>query len=103
MKVVLAQRQVVGGKPYGPGEVEVSDSVHATLKRRGALDHPLADYPQLIAAGYKTLEEARYMSDEVLLKIDGIGPATIRKIRGEDMADEAPPAPKFIGEKKSGA
>lgn len=99
MKAVLAQRHSVGGRFYGPGEVEVSDSVYATLKRRGALDHPLAEFPALIAAGYKTIEEARYMSDEVLLKIEGVGPATIRKLRGEEETQAEPPKPRFIGEK----
>jgi hypothetical protein len=103
MKVVLAQRWSVGGRFYGPGEVEVSDSVHATLQRRGALDHPLAEYPALIKAGYKSLEEARYMSDEVLLRHEGVGPATIRKLRGEAEPEAEQPKPRFIGEKKRAA
>lgn len=103
MKVVLAQRWSVGGRFYGPGEVDVSESVHATLKRRGALDHPLAEYPALIKAGYKSLEEARYMSDEVLLRHEGVGPATIRKLRGaaEEETQAEQPKPRFIGKKSN--
>ena len=106
MKVVLAQRHSVGGHIYGPGEVEVEQRVYDTLKRRGALDHPMAEFPALIAAGYKSLEEARYMSDEVLLRHEGVGPATIRKLREvptEETQVEEQPKPKFIGEKSSRA
>lgn len=103
MKVVLAQRHSVKGYFYGPGEVELDDETHATLTRRGAFDHPLAEYPALILAGYTSLDEARAMDDSVLLKLDGIGPAAIRKLRGET-DDEKPSAkPRFIGEKPDGA
>jgi hypothetical protein len=44
------------------------------------------------------------MDDSVLLKIDGVGPATIRKLRGEPEEEDKPaPKPKFIGEKADGA
>lgn len=99
MKAVLAQRYSVKGRFYGPGEVDIDEATHAALARRGAFTHPLADFPQLILAGYKTIEEARLMDDSVLLKIDGVGPATIKKLRGE--TEES--VPKFIGEKSSGA
>jgi hypothetical protein len=102
MKAVLAQKHAVGGVMYGPGEVEIDEATHATLLRRGAFDHPLTDYPQLIKAGYTSLADARAASDEALLKLEGFGPATLRKLRGEP--DEAPAVkPKFIGEQADGA
>jgi hypothetical protein len=81
MKIVLAQKHAVKGVMYGPGEVEVSEAVHATLERRGALSDPLAAFPPLIAAGYTTLDDARAQSDDKLLAIDGVGPAMIKKLR----------------------
>lgn len=81
MKVVLAQKHSVKGVMYGPGEVDVSEEVHATLERRGAFLDPLAAFPALIAAGYTSLDDARAQSDETLLAIDGIGPAMLKKIR----------------------
>jgi len=37
--------------------------------------------PLLLAAGYKTPYEVRSASDEELLSVDGIGPATLKAIR----------------------
>ncbi len=42
------------------------------------------DFPSreiLVAAGFTTMEGARAASDEALLALDGIGPATLQKIR----------------------
>jgi hypothetical protein len=102
-EAVLLQKQSFKGVIYGPGKVELEDDVHAAFTRRGAFNHPMADYPALILAGYKTLEEARAMDDSVLLKIDGLGPATIRKLRGEPDEEPKPvKGPKFIGDKTDG-
>lgn len=102
--VVLLQKQSFKGRIYGPGRVELDDEVHAALTRRGAFAHPMAEFPALILAGYTSLEEARAMDDAVLLKIDGVGPATIRKLRGvEEEEDKPAKAAKFIGEASDGA
>lgn len=42
---------------------------------------PLADFPELRAAGYTSVEQVRSASDDDLLNIKGIGPATLEKIR----------------------
>lgn len=44
-------------------------------------DDPLADFPALTAAGFSTVEDVRAASDEQLLAIDGVGAATLKKLR----------------------
>lgn len=97
MKAVLLQKHSVKGRMYGPGAVEVDEATYATLERRGAFSHPMAEFPALILAGYKTLDEARAMDDSVLLKHEGVGAATIRKLRGVEEEEEKPKR-KFIGD-----
>ncbi len=83
MKAVLAQRRSVKGISYGPGEVDVSSEVYSLLEQRGALNDPLTQFPPLIAAGYTSLEEAQAQTDDKLLAVAGVGPAMLKKIRGE--------------------
>jgi hypothetical protein len=100
MKAVLVKKYSVKGRMYGPGEVEVGEDVYAALTRQGAFNHPMAEYPAFIKAGYKSLDEVRAMDDSVLLKLEGVGPATLRKLRGTETEEDAP---KFIGEDKPNA
>lgn len=81
MKVTLAQKHVVKGLVYGPGDVDVDEETHAVLDRRGAFLNPLVAFPPLIAAGYTALADAKAQDDDTLLKIPGVGPAMLNKIR----------------------
>ena len=86
----LAEAWLWGGKIYGPGVVEIPDDLVARLTERGVLGgqatpadaptstDPLADFPQL--AGL-TPDQVRGMSDEDLMAVDGVGKATLAKIR----------------------
>lgn len=84
----LAEAWAWKGKIYGPGAVEVPDDLAQRLTELGVLGgqgaptepptDPLADFPQL--AGL-TPDQVRAMSDEELLAVDGVGKATLAKIR----------------------
>jgi len=98
-KATLDKTWIYAGKFYGPGEVELPDEAHAALQAKGAFGteavtqpttelpeaetdaDPLADFPELRAAGYTSVEEVRAADDKDLLAVKGVGQATLEKIR----------------------
>lgn len=83
------------GRPrvyYGPGVCEVPEGLARALGLQGlATAEPAAtglyanfpaDVRGLLSAAYPTLDALRAAPDADLLAIDGVGPATLRKLRG---------------------
>jgi hypothetical protein len=93
MKMKLNRPQVVGGRTYGPGEIEVSGAVAKALKgeelpasapQSSGSDGLPADFPYgeiLAGSRFATLSAIRAASDEELLAVDGIGEARLKEIR----------------------
>lgn len=81
---------VVNGEFYAPGEQDVTEEVAKTLTNAGALEGGALESvegigPELAeklrAGGVGSIEQLKATSDEDLLKVDGIGPATLKEIR----------------------
>lgn len=98
-KLNLSQTYIHSGKFYGPGEADLPDEAYTDLKARedalkgdqpdeapaestpSTAADPLAEFPELHAAGYTSAESVRAATDDELLALDGVGPATLKKIR----------------------
>jgi hypothetical protein len=69
--------------------IEVSAPAKASESARSAgltpnEDAALArDYPMLSAAGFTSVEHVRRASDEELLAVEGVGPATLKRLRAD--------------------
>ncbi len=57
------------------------NAVAAPSEQPSTATDPLAKWPQLAAAGYGSVDAVSAATDEQLLAIDGIGEATLTKIR----------------------
>ncbi len=73
------------GSFYGPGEdimipEGLANAVNASREPDPKPSVPQDEFPALTKAGL-TLEQAKEMSDEELLALEGVGAATVAKIR----------------------
>lgn len=81
------------GIVYGPGVADVPDGLALALQPRGiypvdeAAPDPMAEFPQLVKAGY-TSDALRLASDDDLLAVEGVGKATLAKVRSAFPATE---------------
>lgn len=77
------------GVEYGPGVVAIPVAAADYLRRTGELPPKTVDTHEDLAhiaanlrsAGYETPEAIKAASDSDLLKVPGIGPATLKRLR----------------------
>lgn len=92
MPMVYLNNRYGYGRPrryYGPGLVDAPEGLVRALNltvlpmevpSTEPPPDPIFEFPALSAAGYD-VERARAASDDELLDVPGIGPATLKKIR----------------------
>lgn len=93
-RVNLPVQILFQGQFYGPGDgIEIPSESAQSLRERGIIEQatpakapqapadPFAKWPQLKEAGYDSIESVSAASDQALLDLDGIGDASLAKIR----------------------